>query len=375
MVKDNRPSRSLQTIKISALLMLPLLMSGCGDQLILERLGFTQSTAYDLLPDGRLKISVSIPKADPEATVRREVLTTVARTSKEGRILLSRKTNLILVSGQLRSALFGQTLAQKGLWSYIDTFQRDPSISPRVKIVVVNGEASKLLGRNFEQHPRTGQYIDRLLEKTYRGHTMPRATLYDFIRDYYDDGIDPIAPIVVSRNRNVELDGIALFDKDKFKMKIAPDQSLLFSMVRGSVSQGELSINLNNKRGTQSVMLDSIQTKRKLKVYRRDASSFEMELHLTIRTSIREYLGTLQLSEKNDRHKLETDVSEHISKQLDRMISSIQKHGVDSLGFGKVVRNSLSYNEWKALDWTAVYPQIKTKCLVDIKIKDHGKLK
>ncbi|OXM86908.1 Ger(x)C family spore germination protein [Paenibacillus rigui] len=360
--------------RIAVCLVLSLLLTGCRDQLILERLGFTQSTSYDLLPDGRLKISVSIPKTDPESTVRREILSTVARTSKEGRLNLSRKTNLILVSGQLRTTLYGLSLAKSGLWSHLDTLQRDPTISPRVKVVIVNGEASQLLEHNFSQHPRTGQYIDRLLEKESNGGSIPRVTLYDFVRDYYDDGIDPVAPIVVGRKDNIEMDGIALFKKDKYRMRIEPVQVMFFALARGKVNRGEMSIDLTGKEGTESVMLDSVESTRKLKATKMNNGSIGIHLQLSIRGAIREYIGKLRLAETKDHQLLEEAISRHISKQLEDIIRNIQKHGVDSLGFGKVVRNSLTYKEWKALDWNAVYPRIAVKLSVGIQIKDQGKL-
>lgn len=364
-----------QVMVLSSLLSLALMLTACGDQLILERLGFTQSTSYDLTKDGRLKICVSIPKTDPDSTVRREVLTTVARTSKEARILLSRKTNLILVSGQLRTTIYGSALAKSGLWKHLDTLQRDPSISPRVKIVIVEGEAHKLLERNFPEHPRTGQYIDRMLEKASRGEAIPRVTLYDFARDYYDDGIDPIAPLIVEREKNAEIGGIALFDEDKYKMKIHTDQILLFSLAHNDLDKGELSIDLGGAHGTQSIMLDSIESKRKLKIRRSGASSFDIDMTISVHGSIREYIGTLQLSETKDRKKLEKDMAEHLAKQIGDLVRSIQQHRVDSLGLGKAVRNSLSYKEWKSLDWKSVYPQIKTNVKINLKIKDQGKVK
>ncbi|WP_452472545.1 Ger(x)C family spore germination protein [Paenibacillus xanthanilyticus] len=60
----------------------------------------------------------------------RENITVTAKTSKESKLLLSRKTELIMVSGQLRDTLYGLSLAKRGIWEYIDTLVRDPSISP-----------------------------------------------------------------------------------------------------------------------------------------------------------------------------------------------------------------------------------------------------
>lgn len=100
---------------LCVILCFSLTASGCAaDSRILEDLGMVQTTSYDLLPDGMLSITASIPMADPEASAKREVLTVVAENTKNGRIKMSRETQLILVSGQIRNALYGLSMAKKG---------------------------------------------------------------------------------------------------------------------------------------------------------------------------------------------------------------------------------------------------------------------
>ena len=106
------------------LLLCLLPLAGCGDQRILEDLGFIQTTSYDLLPDGNLAISVSIPQADPETSAKREVLTATAKSSKEAKMIMSRQTGMLLVSGQLRNVLFGRSMAEHGLHGHLDTLYR-----------------------------------------------------------------------------------------------------------------------------------------------------------------------------------------------------------------------------------------------------------
>ncbi|GIP14951.1 hypothetical protein J40TS1_05930 [Paenibacillus montaniterrae] len=118
-------------LRISIIFIIALLLAGCGDQRVLERLGFTHTVSYDLIEtdedesDRKLMISISIPR--PESGTgsgdgRRQVLTAVSSTAKEGRYDLSRQTELMLVSGQLRNSLFGLSLAKQGIWEQIDTF-------------------------------------------------------------------------------------------------------------------------------------------------------------------------------------------------------------------------------------------------------------
>jgi germination protein, Ger(x)C family len=368
------------------LTMLLGLTTGCGDQKVLERLGFTHTTSYDLTPqkegqqDKQLTIAVSIPKADAEGKVRRETLLTTAHTSKEAKIELSKKTELMMVSGQLRNTLFGVKLAKQGLWRHIDTLVRDPSISGRVKVTIVNGEAWKVLLRDYPDHPRTGQYIDRLLEKESRTQSIPQISVYEFVRNYYDDGIDPIAPIIKGSDNEIEADGIALFDDDRYVSKIPLDRSVIYSILRGVMKRGEMSMDLNPYRKPETdpneyVMLNSVYCRRAVKVKRTGNGRPAVHLQVELKGSVQEYTGSLHIFEDRDREQLAHMIERYVAAEAKDMMAFMQKNKVDSAGIGQYVRNSLSFKEWKSLDWDKVYPETDITISVKVKIKDYGKSK
>src|SRR5690606_31122655 len=108
---------------------LMLSLTGCGDQRILEDLGFIHTYGFDVVeqdqdenePIELYRITANIPKANREGREKQETLSTMAITVKEARIKMSAKTELSLVSGQLRNTLFGTEFAKKGIWRHIDT--------------------------------------------------------------------------------------------------------------------------------------------------------------------------------------------------------------------------------------------------------------
>lgn len=351
--------------------------TGCtSDVRILERVGFTHTTSYDLLPNNKLKISISIPKTEQAKSVSREVLTTTANSSKEARINLSRQTSRQIVSGQLRNTLFGLDLAKKGLWNYIDTLVRDTSISSRVKVTVVNGEAHEMLAKNYAEHPRTGQYIDRLLEKEIKGHSIAKVSLFEFARDYYDDGIDPVAPLVRDGGKHVILDGIALFRGDQYAMRVPTEKGIIFSFLRRDFKQGEISVELNKTEGAlETVMFSSLTSKRKIKVDHGSNGQVRVTIDVKVRGSVLEYIGDLKLNNTEERHELEERISRHISNQAEDLVREMQMHQVDSIGIGSYVRNSMTYNSWKAMNWKEEYPKAEVTCKFNVTIKDYGKFK
>lgn len=323
-------------------------------------------------------ISISIPR--PESGTgsgdgKRQVITAVSSTAKEGRYDLSRQTELMLVSGQLRNSLFGLSLAKQGIWEQIDTLVRDPSVSPRMKITVVNGSAHELLTKEYPQHLRTAQYIDRLLEKEQQATTIPKSSIYEFTKDYLDDGIDPVAPMVRIKGEGVIIDGIALFREDRYMMKIEPSQALIFAFLRGNFTHGEISINLSEAgRENEKIMFSSLISKRKIKVAPgKDGAPFKVDVYIDASGSVLEYIGELDLNNSSDRNKIEQLVSDYIKTKSEEMVKIVQEHKIDCFGFGKYIRNSLSYAQWNNMDWYEVYPDIEVKCHAKVRIKDAGK--
>jgi len=362
------------------ILILAVLLSACGDQRIIERLGFLHTASFDLMPaenehsEDQLMVSLTYPIIDAQLRkVRYEVFTEIAKTSKEAKMKISRKSELRLVSGQMRSTLYGLSLSRKGLWDHLDTLVRDPAISQRIKISVVNGNANELLKKKYPSHPATGQYIDRLLDKEARTNNVPEITLYEFARDYFDDGIDAIAPIIKDIGEDVAIDGIALFDGDQYKTKLDVDQSIYFAFLRDSFKRGDLSIDLGDVGLSGEYVFSTLSNKRKVKVSRDSSGSYIVDIAMEIRGSVLEYTGEFKLSDQIERGKLEKLVSQHISRKLDTIIKKLQKNKVDCIGVGKYVRNSMSYSNWSKLDWKSLYPQVVIRPSVQVTIKDYGK--
>lgn len=372
-----KPLRKLALLLLFAAL---LVLSGCGDEKILERLGFIHTVGYELVPaensddPDKLRVTIAVPKADPEGKIKRETMTAVVATSKEAKIEFSRQTELSLVSGQLRNSLFGASLARKGIGDHIDTLVRDPAISQRVKITVVNGNVQHLLDKRYAEHPRPGQYIDRMLDKEAAAMMIPNVTLYDFTRDYYDDGIDAVAPIIREKGRDITIDGIALFQGDQYVARIDPDDSLIFAILRQNFKRGQMSINLNTLGlGKDKLLFNSMVSSRKIKVNRGENGGINVQIRMHVKGSVLEYAGDLKLGEEEDRHKLEKRIAEYLTSNAQKMVAVMQQHRADSIGIGKHVRNSMSYAEWNSLNWDEVYPKIEIDCSTEVVIKHYGK--
>lgn len=352
-----------------------ILLSGCGDQRILERTGFIQSTSYDLLPDGKIKYALSVPISNPDVkkTNARLFLITETTGGKKARIELAKQTNLLLVSGQLRTTLFGMSVAKKGMWHYMDTLLRDPTIAEQTKIIIVTGDAGSLLSKDYPGNPRTGKYIDRLIDKEAQGQTIPKTTIYSFSRDYYDDGVDPIAPMLKDVGSRIAVDGIALFQDDRYKGKINPEDSLIFFFLKTNFKQGEISLDLPDQpKPNTTIMLSSMNSSRKVNVELEKSGLITVNIRVKALASVLEYNGGQELSDNSVKQQIERKISEIVTERAERIIQMLQEKRTDSLGIGIYVRNSMTHQNWKKTNWREAYPNVKINCDIKLKIKEQG---
>lgn len=351
-----------------------IVLSGCSqDQHTLERIGYIQSAAFDQAPNENIKVTITIPlvtQYTKESQNTDELLSTVAHSSKEARKKLNLQTSRLLVSGQIRSLLFGDKLAQLGLNRYMDTFMRDPSISKRTTIVVVEGDAGELISREYPRHSKTSNYINMLLQKEFSNQVSPRILLHEFIRDLFDDGQDPIATMLREEKNGVRTSGIALFRKDRYITKLPSEDVFVFSLLYQSISKGDFSIETENP-DLKSISFNVIKSKRNIKVSRSEDGEFQVDFYIKTRINILEYLGNLRLS-TSDRAKAEQLLNEHTTREAERIIRYMQKNRADSLGIGKYVRNKMSYKEWKKTDWHDLYSKIPIKVHSSYVIKNYG---
>lgn len=356
-------------------MLLILLLPGCkSDERILEELGMIRTTAYDQAEDGKLKVTVSIPVTDPNSQITREVLTATTISSKEARLKFAQQTERTVVSGQIRSALFGSRLAKAGLERHIDTLLRDPSIALGLDLILVEGDAGDILAKNYKQHPDTGQYLDHLLDKEAEMHTVPHVTLFEFSRDFNDDGVDPVIPVVKDNGTNARADGIALFRGDRYVAKIPVEEGIVFSLFRDKIRMGEIALNIGESEGKKTVvMFSSLVSRHKVRVFRQGPKDFKVRIDVGVSGSVLEYTGPHDLSKKEERKALEQEISADVTSMGNRMVKEMQRNQADCLGIGQYVRNSLSYREWKSLNWREVYSGIEVECHARVTIKNYGK--
>lgn len=356
------------------LLAMSLLLAGCNqDQNILERIGYIRIGAFDPAEGENIRLTINVPLTINEGQNTKrltEVLTIEARGSKEARNMLQTQSSRKLVSGQLRTILFNKELAAQGLTPYLDTLIRDPSISKRTEMVIAEGSAQEMVTKEYPGHPGADQYIDLLLRKEFEMQHVPHILLHQFIRDYYDDGKDPMAPLLSPKEASLELSGIALFRSDKYAGKVERAEFPYFTMLYQSQTKGEFTINTDDP-ALKSITFSAIKSKRRIKIKKIRDGKYVADIGIRIDGGVLEYIGNLNLTQ-SDRKKLEGLIGEYVTKRAEQILAKLQRIGSDPVGIGQYVRNKMTYSAWKESDWKELYANMEFRVHTRFIIKNFG---
>jgi spore germination protein len=355
-----------------------LITSGCAQKRIIDDLALLNAISYDLTDDENepIKVTATFPIISKDGKYDRDTITVTSKSIKGARAELKNETSLQIEIGQLRVSLFGRKLAEKGLFQYMDTFVRDPNIGPRVMLALGQAEASDMITLKINSEGQNATYLERFISKIHTESKRSYFNIYQFFRDYHDDGIDPILPVFMVESGDLKFDGIGLFLDDKLVKLINPKEARMLFFFREEMKQGEYDTTVKWEDGREEeVMLSYIQTKHKIKVDSTKRNNISATIKIELLGDVQEYTGTDDLSDPKVQMKLEKLISKQINKQGEDFISLLKENKVDPIGIGKHVRNKMRYRDWQELNWHDAIQNADISIETTVKFSSGGKWK
>src|SRR5690606_849505 len=141
------------------LLVVSLSIGGCAETQILEEVALTTLVGYDLGKEGGVETTAIVRQVGTELQSNVAIITTENDTSQGTLSKINRRAHEKVVSGQLRSVLFGDEFAKKGIGYSIDTSLKNPAISEAILLAVVEGETRPLLEYEYPNIDEIGQHV------------------------------------------------------------------------------------------------------------------------------------------------------------------------------------------------------------------------
>lgn len=374
--------------RLSAVLLLLMLLTGCWDQTIYERIGFIVNLGIDDLDSEKILVTYTSPVVGQSSSAGGqsqggempiEVNKSEARLLREAREMSNQTSPRLLEGGKIQNILIGQSMAEKDIHEYLEIFERDVKNPVLAWVIIVEGEARELIdkGKEFKNKPPLGLYINQLMEDCIKGGYCPDETVMDYNIQYSFPGLDPVMPMAKLEDDGVRITGTALINHNKVSGKLTAEETPFLMLLLGKKRDSVLTFSLPEElAGTKKAIAVSLRSlKQKTRVeFRNGMPGVKMELKL--RLDLNEYTwDSLNNNWKKD--ELSDLMAKDIQTGMQEVFKKLAEANCDALGIGDKVR--AKYNDyWKRIGgqegWKKIYPQVFADITVKADIVRYGRL-
>jgi spore germination protein len=271
-----------------------LILFGCTPSpKILEDIQLIQSVGYDYKSEKEIIGSAGAAYIPPgeDAQPRNLVFTTVGKTGKQIRQQIQALSAKPIEIGRVGVVIFNEEVASKGVFPFIDNFQRDSSIGRNILLAVSVGSAADILKTNYIESDTVSQYIIDVVDQN-MDRTIPDMNFHHFLFQYYTPGFDPFMPLVTKKENKLEVLGIALFEDDKYVGMVPLEKSYIFKLLYEDTQKGHFEMEGEEEDGY--ISMQNLYTHTDYEV-RKSNEGYEANFRIKIKGRIAES-GGLDLS-------------------------------------------------------------------------------
>jgi spore germination protein len=355
-------------VKHASWMFIILLLSGCSlmPTKIVNEIGMIQGVGYDLAEDGGVIGTIVYPIINKNKPSKNEVKSAFGQASKEIRTNLNQESQLRLVSGQLRFALYGKSLAEKGINDFVDTLNRDASIGSVVQLAIVDGNANEILNVNKYKDENISIYLQELLDQNMESGQIPHTNLQTFLFQLFQVGQDPYLPTIKIENGNIKITGIAMFKYDKYITSLSMEDSYIFKTLLNKDRDGFQSFKFENG---DKVVLQTLSSNPEYKVNIVHGQP-EFTIDLKMKARLQEFSSSKRKRQSFNKKVYQKKVEKQLEKKAMDLITQLKEMQVDPLGLGaKYKEHDRSFNKEK---WEKYYPNVKVSVAAKVEIQQTG---
>ncbi|MCM3720533.1 Ger(x)C family spore germination protein [Solibacillus isronensis] len=365
--------------KLVLLIVCTLVLVGCSEQKILERISLTTLVGYELEGEDNLSVTTIIRQINPDLESKIELQSATATTSKGARAKMDLKTSKRIGSGQLRVVLYGEELAKSGLNDNIHILKMNSEISNATYLATVEGDLKSLLGYKYENISDIGQHIYQLIQHNIEQQYIISSTLHEVNRGKLSILDNYAMPILKREGENIAISGIAFFNTGKLVGNLPAEDALYILMTQGKTHNGTLELelpitilekSLSDTSEKLPIVIDSINSKRKIKLV--DPAVPEFNLSIQFECRLLEVDSDVSMKGARNIQKLEKEINKQIESEIKRIIEYSHDINTDIFQFGEYYKAQNRNADINNEKWMEMYPDVKVNISVHSKIIRDG---
>ncbi len=325
------------------------LLSGCWDskdvdnRLMIGAMGLEKGSGKQL----NVWMRFPLPKTT-ESTEGKDFFTmsqaglTVADAMNRARYKLPKS----LDASSTRALLLDESIAHFDLKSYLEFAVRERSVPLDAVVAIVKGKMSRIFTSPNPTGELSGIYTKLFFEPYAGGIPRKNKTmLWEIYSKLYNPLHSNLIPILIEGSQNTfELDGNAIFMKDRMVGELSKDESLIYEIITHRFHDSEVKL---MSRSDVKIVHNRTRVKTELK-NGQPIITVDSWLVVTL-------VDSSQMNEMNEGEVL-AELQENLNRQAKSMFAKTQKAGADIFGFGNRFRSRLQpsrYDKWPELYKTA----------------------
>ncbi|UHA72574.1 Ger(x)C family spore germination protein [Paenibacillus sp. 481] len=336
---------------------------GCQNKTIVNEAGFIQTITIDKSDDHMFEFGISFPQTKETGKTSFAYITIKATDFPGAYRKLILKTRYKLVLGQLRNVIVGKSVAQDDVIDVLRNLIYDPELPLSANLFIYDGKASDLLRNHLDELNYT---LYRLLLKLNQNKGISMSTIFNFVRDYLDDGAEPLASHLRSTKEDVYVQGIALFQGGKWTYTLPEKDVAYMLMMRNDRMNTYVYMPPKTFGAPFSLVIDNAKAKRWIKV-KQVSPEIEIDIYVSLSGSVITPLNELIKAESRPAAYIEQKVEEEMNK----VMQELQKQRTDAVNLGMYVRNKMGYPAYSQAKWREQFAHARIRCHVQFQMDNQ----
>lgn len=344
-------------------------LTGCAEPKVIDDIRLVQALGFDYYNEKNILGTLATPiyahtGGSGQVEAKTDSFSVIGHRGRALDTLLESRSEHPLQLGKLMVILYGKEVSQEGIYQFIDILNRNPDVGRTISLAVVDGKAEDVLNGHYQSDPLVSIYLSDLIHHNTRLN-FPKSNLHEFLYSYYGEGMDPFLPLLKKKQQHVEIEGIALFDNDRYVDYIPFNKAFPFKMLFESFRGGSFSVPMDKNHFMSIMNIDS-------SVHYKVSFNRAGEPIVTIQVKEKGFLRatSAKISPKDNLDLIQRQMKKTLEKEGNAIIKKIQKLNVDPLRIGDRVR---TYDRnWTKEKWVDIYPHITIHLNVDVNLAQTG---
>lgn len=378
--------KTIKKLKNFIILMLIIVIpeisfTGCTNQVEIEKLAIILAVGFDLSNNNNYLVTIQI--IDSNTNVRENNKTNTY--TEQGTSIFDALTKLYKKVGErlnyshIQYIVIGDSMARKGISPIIDFSLRYSEVRPTTPFLVTSGSAKDIVGAKVSTDDVSAFSVNNLLDvQRSRGETAFTTNL-NFVNSINHGsmsttcGLINISTSKLDKNKNYDLSGAAVFNKDKLAGYLSTKETIGFNWIRGNINAAILVVEYP-KGNKLSLDVTSTSKKTNIKLIK---DKVNIKVNVKAKSGIREMTGDI---DPNKNPSIMNEISQRqnevIYKDIYMAINKAQKDfGLDIFDFGTEVSRKYP-NQWDYMDkdWNSIFKNLKINISVDSQVNKTGVL-